>query len=290
MPQQVSEPAPLTMPREHEHDSLAVTNIDIGCEEKTTYTIEKSVPVPPIPGENNPMNIPRYQTQQVEGEFDHSEYFEVRYNGQPFRIEPGETKVFPRYIAEHYAKHLADHILQKKEETENRQGLVQSKIERPKVLDQILEVRQWFLEGQKVEQSPLSADTPGILTQDLGNIPNYALGDLKPEPKTAEEILNETVSPGPTVEAPGIGARVAKPAVIDNVPPEPPTTQASETAGRDLGSEPIGTPQVNETPLEQPDLPQERSKSDLIREAVQLGIEVSGREKVDDLKKKIAAF
>lgn len=40
-----------------------------------------------------------------------ADYFEVRYDGEPLRIPPGETRVLPRYLAEHFAKHLADYIL-----------------------------------------------------------------------------------------------------------------------------------------------------------------------------------
>jgi hypothetical protein len=150
-----------------------------------------------MPGENNPMNIPRHQSQQQESAFDHSQYFEVRYNGQPFRILPGETRIFPRYIAEHFAKHLADHMLQKMEDEEERtakeqgrsprKGLVQSNVERPKVLNQILKVEVWFLEGQTADQANDSNVYDGAPATDLGHVPNYALGTLKAEPKSAEQ-------------------------------------------------------------------------------------------------------
>lgn len=40
-----------------------------------------------------------------------SDYFEVHYDGIPLRIPPGETRVLPFHLAEHFAKHLTDHIL-----------------------------------------------------------------------------------------------------------------------------------------------------------------------------------
>ena len=67
-------------PVAHEHDSIAITNVDVDCNETTTYTIEQTIAMPPEPGVNNPLNIPIYRSQVIEGEFRHSEYFEVRYN------------------------------------------------------------------------------------------------------------------------------------------------------------------------------------------------------------------
>lgn len=40
-----------------------------------------------------------------------SEYFEVKYEGVSIRIPPGETKMLPLHLANHYAKHLANYIL-----------------------------------------------------------------------------------------------------------------------------------------------------------------------------------
>lgn len=261
-------------PRPHEHDTIAVTNIDINCDQTTTYTVEKSIPVPPAPGETNPMNIPRHQSQMVEGEFNHANYFEVRYNGQPFRIKPGETKTLPRYIAEHFAKHLTDHILTRREEQENikrkkrnlspKSGLVQSKIERPKTLSEIMDVQQYFLEGQ-TDQNQQTVD-PNTPATDIGDVPHHTLGNLKDEPKTAEEILGtdkpDQVSPGPTVEAPDTGAQVSNQVGVDNAPPEPPTTEASGEPNRD----------------------------DLVREAVELGIGLTGNENAEEIKSKIQHF
>ena len=41
--------------------------------------------------------------------------FVVDWDGVPHVINAGETRTFPRYLADHYKKHLADHILIKKE-------------------------------------------------------------------------------------------------------------------------------------------------------------------------------
>lgn len=39
------------------------------------------------------------------------DFFEVRWEGEALRIPPGETMIIPKYLADHFAKHLVDHIL-----------------------------------------------------------------------------------------------------------------------------------------------------------------------------------
>lgn len=322
MPPQTQTPPVAAQPKPHEHDSVAVTNVDVNCHESTLFTVERSIPVAPTPGENNPMNIPRHQSQQQESSFEHSEYFEVRYNSQPFRILPGETKIFPRYIAEHFAKHLADHMLQKMEDEEERnakklgrsprKGLVQSNVERPKMLDSILEVKVWFLDGVQQDMGVPQADN-GAPALDIGNVPNYAMGNLKPEPKSAEQILAEAgeyTPPPPPAPAPpaDVVAQPPGPVGVDTAPPEPSTTVAATTplAANGLPLGPDSLDMANTPPAEagnapdgavtpntgegEPAVPGERTKSDLIKEAVLLDIPVTGRETVDELKQKIASF
>ncbi len=312
MPPQTQTPPVAATPRPHEHDSVAVTNVDEHCSESTVFTVERSIPVAAQPGEANPMNIPRHESQQQESSFDHSQFFEVRYNGQPFRIEPGETKVFPRYIAEHFAKHLADHMLQKMEDREEieakkagrgaRKGLVQSKVERPKMLESILQVQVWFLDGQQAPETPQSGDF-GPPATNLGHVPNYAVGHLKDEPKTAEQILaaaGEYVPPPTTPQEPAPVVSQGLSTGVDTAPELPPTTVAAvpspvNTTGLPLGPDSLNNPPagvVGDTlnPAENQGPPAERTKPELIREAVMLDIPVTGRETVEELKQKIAGF
>lgn len=312
-------------PVAHEHDQIAVTNIDLNCDFVEQYTVERSIPVAPVQGDVNPLDIPRHESQQVSGSFNHKDYFEVRYNGTPFRLRPNETRTFPRYLAEHFAKHLADHMLGKMEQQTGRQGLIQSNVERPKMLARIMEIKQWYLQDAQPAGTvmPGATDDPGVPTQDLGHVPSYAVGNLTNEPKTAEQILAE----GGEIAAPGTAANPEPP-----VPPAPATT--GEATPNDIANQkdPAQTPSTpntdptlppsNDTP-NSPDLPQvppnptgpvlnnnlpptspdpanpdnpnaavpgERSKADYIREAVSLGIEVNGRESVEDLRSKITAF
>lgn len=41
------------------------------------------------------------------------EEFVVRFNGEPYRIEAGETRTWPKFLAFHVAKHLSDKIIGK---------------------------------------------------------------------------------------------------------------------------------------------------------------------------------
>ena len=71
-------------------------------------------------------------TRDPEYQGSRADYFEVRYDGEPLRIPPGETRVLPRYLAEHFAKHLADYIL-----TRNGQ-MVHDELLRAPLLSQII--------------------------------------------------------------------------------------------------------------------------------------------------------
>lgn len=40
-----------------------------------------------------------------------ADYFEVRWSGIPLCIPPGDTRIVPEYLADHFAKHVVDYIL-----------------------------------------------------------------------------------------------------------------------------------------------------------------------------------
>src|SRR3990167_4788916 len=151
---------PTTKHKPHELDVLIVANIDTDCDVIDT-----------------------------EYNYPHKDYFQVLWSGHPHRVTPGGTKRMPRFLAEHYAKHLANHVLMKMEEATGRKGLVQSSFERPRVLSQILKgVDTWFLGDTEVEEGEKVASmvdelNPAEKPLDLGDIPNPAVGVLKPEPK-----------------------------------------------------------------------------------------------------------
>jgi len=153
-------------PKEDPQDVLIVQNIDLNCDDVDT-----------------------------EEGWSHKDYYQVKWGGNPIRIKPGETRRLPRYVAEHFAKHLANHILMKMEKETGKQFLVNNPIERPKVLKQIIiGVDQYFLdqeiaeqtEGEKVAAEIEKLNEPEEKALDVGAVPNPAIGELKEEPKTPE--------------------------------------------------------------------------------------------------------
>jgi len=138
----------------------------------------------------------------------HADFFQVKYGGAPLRIAPGETRRVPRYRAEHYAKHLADHMLQKMEVETGKQFLVNNVIERPKMLAKILVgVDSYYLEQDikpPTETDKLIAEDQQLNPQeeekamDLGEVPNPMVGVLKEAPKTPPLPADEPEEEGKT--------------------------------------------------------------------------------------------
>lgn len=157
------------MPKESKQDTLIVRNIDLNCHEIDS-----------------------------EYGYDHSEYFMVKYDGQPFKIRPGETRKMPRYVAEHFAKHLANHVLIKEEEASggSKRGLMTSATRRPQVLKEILVgVDSWYnddesfqSEGEKAAEIDQELN-PEEKAMDLGVVDDPMMGKLTPDVKPIEEII-----------------------------------------------------------------------------------------------------
>ena len=150
----------------------------------------------------------------------HADFFQVKYGGAPLRIKPGETRRVPRYRAEHFAKHLADHMLMKMEEETGKQFLVNNVIERPKMLAHILiGVDTYYLEQEQgpVDETAKLAAEDKQLNQDedsvdkamnIGEVPNPMMGTLKetpttpPVPKSAPEDDKKTSIFDPSKDKP----------------------------------------------------------------------------------------
>lgn len=80
------------------------------------------------------------------------EPFTVRWNGNPYTLPPKKQTIWPRFLAEHFAKHLTDSILLKREEEDKRlyrkggrpmseyiaPALLNNRKVRPKVVDSII--------------------------------------------------------------------------------------------------------------------------------------------------------
>lgn len=175
-------------------DIILVKNIDVDCNDITTDVVRTSRKIfNPETGATSTVF-----EDQVE-EWSHKDYFQVRWSGHPHRIKPGETRRMPRYIADHFAKYLADHILAKREKAEKRTGLVQSIVERPKVLAQILlKVDEYYLRDSFSDEgaravAEVEALNPAeeVSAISVGVVPPPAVGVLKPEPPSLDEVMKK---------------------------------------------------------------------------------------------------
>lgn len=196
--------------------------------------------------------------------FLHTDYFEVKWDGRPHRIVPGQTRNFPRWLAKHYAKHLTDHILTK------RSLPINHATERIRVLNSIfVKVVELFEEPEDLTQGQivgrevddLNTPPPGpnipfsngqgrsqeLHEADLGSIPDPTIGVLKNPPKDITEVMKEAGN-------------------LDEIP-------------SDLAM-PKGTDDAKPRP----------TRGELFKEADKLGIEVSGKENVDQLMEMISKF
>lgn len=181
--------------------------------------------------------------------------FTVLWGGQSFSVSKNGEKVYPRFIAEHMAKHMADAALfQKEAEMAKAQGvkvlkhtILNNKQMRTEVVAQILpKVYQSYLEqpkqteqervAQQIEEASQAYANEKI--EDVGEVPNKALGVLED-------------GPAPAVE-----------------PPENVTSDVS-----------IVDPKKKKP-----------TKAQLIEDCEQLGIKLTGNESYSELIAKIQAF
>lgn len=130
--------------------------------------------------------------------------FKVEWSGYPYELKSGEKRILPRFIAQHFAKHLADAILMRKEQkifedTGKMPALVAHPVERPKVVGLILlgvysyhqgapsdpgsVVAQMVDEVNKAPQSDApQAAIDDELVEDYGFVPDIAIGNLATPP------------------------------------------------------------------------------------------------------------
>lgn len=186
-----------------------------------------------------------------ENNYSHKDKFQVRWNGTPWSIRAGEQRVLPRYIANHFAKHLADRKLTHEAELEKREPRLNSATERPRILNQIiLGVYEYYGDDPRSEDERVQEKVEEVNNAiGLGTIPDPTLGVLRPDPKPASEILENaknTPDPVPT-----------------------PVEEDKENASQEK---------------------KYRSKEQLLMECTNLDIDVTGNETRAELEKKIAEF
>jgi hypothetical protein len=166
-----------------------VHNIDIDCNEVSTYTATEVLSIKD-PDREQPV---REYSENVT-KIDHAKGFGVLYGGRLFTIAPGMTRNLPRYIAEHFAKHLIDHLLNKRD-LDGRLNLINNEGEREKLYNQII-IDEELLYNDAVSQTSVKTisrtkdDDYLELTEDDDIEPNVAIKDESPE-VTETEILKE---------------------------------------------------------------------------------------------------
>lgn len=174
--------------KENPNDILLVRNVDVDCDMLTSSV--KSDTVTLVDDEGNKYT----EYQQVTDEFNHSDYFQVKWGGQPFRVKPGASRRMPRFIAEHFAKHLTDHILGRREMEEKKPNLINNPNERKKVVDQIIvSVDEYFEDLGQVDEA-----TEALQTFEALNAPSGVAEEFGMAGKSGVELREETVKVAPT--------------------------------------------------------------------------------------------
>ncbi len=206
-----------TGPKEHPEDTLIVCNILVGDDNEIQEVIPYANARPSIdPSTGQQHFINQIDTNIYEHSWNTSEFFEVRWDGRPHRIRAGETRRMPRYLADHFAKHLIDYILIEREKREKVTGLLKHRGERAKLYKEIIQgvdsyyngdMFDYEREGTYVEQQVGQLNQPDN-SLNLGEMPPVALGfgttdkppekiDVEPEvftppdtkPQTPEELI-----------------------------------------------------------------------------------------------------
>jgi hypothetical protein len=94
--------------KNNENDTLTITNIDTDCSEDTYDSIRVSERFRDQESGRIVTNF-----KDISYHFNHADGFQVRWSGQPFTLKPGESAKMPRYLGEHFAYHLCNHMLDK---------------------------------------------------------------------------------------------------------------------------------------------------------------------------------
>ena len=144
-------------------DTLIVCNIDVDCNDETVeYKKKISYGAPDVPIGMAPQR--EAEEEDVIYQFNHADGFQVMYGGNVFNILPGKTRRLPRYIGEHYAKHLIDHLLQKKSEKTGKPNIVNDIKERTALLKQIIISEEILLQDYVPTESNMDKSDNGSKT------------------------------------------------------------------------------------------------------------------------------
>jgi hypothetical protein len=220
------------MPQESEQDIIIVRNVDIDCD----------------------------FVDESDGS-DHHQGFSVKWGGHPHTIRAGATRLMPRFVADHYAKHLTDHILLKEEAVTKKTGILNDARRRKSVIESILiGVEQFHYADTALTPGEATARLIDDLNEEevksalnLGKVPNKAIGYSKGADDVtlvvpSKEEMKETEIPSPV--------------------------KASEA--------------MESTDV--PTVPIPRTHNQLVEECVKLEIELDGKETTKQLQALLAAY
>lgn len=186
--------------KNNENDTLYVINIDTDCSDDTYDAVRVSERF-------RDTESGRVLTtfKELNYHFNHRDGFQVRWAGQPFTLKPGETAKMPRFLGEHFAYHLANHMLDKQGPNARNNPL-----QRPAMLEKIIIKEEPFFaaigdsvgtaalkqvqnlnEGNApiTEVQGLEFNHAGAKGADLGETTQEAYDPLK---RTDKEIIEET--------------------------------------------------------------------------------------------------
>jgi len=122
------------MPQKDPNDLLLVRNIDLNSKSVTTDIIKRPFT------HKDPEGKETYTSyEEVETSWDHSLGFRFYYGGKPFTLKPGEKRVMPRYLADHFVKHLLDHMLNEEAQRTKNNSIFKNPAKRKELTDQIVE-------------------------------------------------------------------------------------------------------------------------------------------------------
>lgn len=127
------------MPKAHEQDMLIVKNIALD-----DHTLSRDIKqVPRTLYDERGERATEYEL--VEEVWDNSKGFRVKWGGKWHVLKPGEKKLMPRYIAEHWSHHLIDHLMLKANHN------LSDKVERARLQRQIIIGVYEFFESEEEE-------------------------------------------------------------------------------------------------------------------------------------------
>lgn len=183
--------------------------------------------------------------------------FDVTWGGQPFMVPANSDKVYPRFIAEHIAKHLTDKVLFNREAAMAEQQGVRN-------------LKHSILGNQQMRGE--------VMAQILPKIYQYYLEQPQ---QSEQERISQRIEEASQAYAQQQATEQTQ------TPPAELTTDDLADEEPNPGSEPKGT--TPETSLIDPKK-KKPTKAQLIEDCEQLGIELNGDESYAELVAKIKAF